>query len=188
MKVSVSDIIQEWYIMNAKEFRSPTGKGTTRTIPIETMLEDLKKLFEDIKSSGYSEEHFTIINRNHVFKCCIPAYVKGRERGKWQFNVGFQIDKARIAVFGPITRIAKESVTEKVVSRYHETYKDMLRSDEHSQDLSKNEDTITKSEQEEEFEESKSFKPLDRDKLKESLPDVSEDDSWIHDMAESYDE
>jgi hypothetical protein len=151
------------------------------------MEENLIILFHSIKELGYSEEEFTRRNYDEILKCCIPANKKGKERSKWEHNIQIRVVKAKAAVFGSALKALSEKVSEETIARYHENYKNLQEPKKYIKADVENEDTI-EVEQEEEFEESKNFKPLSRDKLVEPLPDVSEDDSWIHDMAESYDE
>lgn len=186
MKVSISDLIQQWYAEYSQDISS--GKGTTRVVPIKGMEENLIVLFHSIKELGYSEEEFTKKNYNDVLNCCIPANKKGRERSKWEHNIQVRVIKAKAAVFGSALKAMVEKVSDETITRYHEIYKNTQEPKKYTKESSKNEDSIVEGEQEGEFEESKSFKPLNRDRLRESLPEVSEDDSWIHNMAESYDE
>lgn len=186
MKVTISDLIKQWYAEYSQELSS--GKGTTRVVPIKGMEENLIILFHSIKELGYAEEEFTRKNYDEVVNCCIPANKKGKERKNWEHNIQVRIIKARSAVFGSALKALSESVSEETISRYHNAYKNLGEPKKYVRDTVESCDTIDKTEPEEDFEESKSFKPLDRQKLMESSPDVSEDDSWIHEMVESYDE
>jgi hypothetical protein len=186
MKVSVNDLIKQWYAEYSQELSS--GKGTTRVVPIKGMEENLIILFHSIKELGYTEEEFTRKNYDDVLNCCIPANKKGKERRNWEHNIQVRIIKAKSAVYGSALKALTESVSEDTISRYHDTYKKLQDPKKYTKAEVQDSDTIDKGEPEEEFEESKDFKPLDRKKLREAAPEVSEDDSWIHEMAESYDE
>lgn len=186
MKVSIGDLIQQWYAEYSQELSS--GRGTTRVIPIKSMEENLIILFHSIKEIGYTEEEFTRKNYDDVLKCCMPASTKGKERKNWEHNVQVRILRAKAAVFGSAIKAMVENVSKETITRYHEAYKNIAEPKKYTK-VVENEDSIYNKDPEEEFEESKDFKPLDRNKLKESVPEVSEDDdSWIHDLAESYDE
>jgi hypothetical protein len=186
-EVSISDLILQWYAEYSQECSS--SKGTATVIPIKDMEDSFIVLFHSIKELGYSEEEFSPKHREQVLKFCRPASKKGLAQKKWDFKVNIRILKAKAAVFGSALKTMSESVSEETITRYHEAYKNLQEPKKYTRASSENEDTINiEDEQQEEFEESDNFKPLNRSKLKESIPEVSEDDSWIHNMAESYDE
>lgn len=184
---TISDLIKEWYAEYSQEIGS--AKGVTRVIPIKGMEEYMISLFHSIKELGYAEDDITNSVKNQIVKCCLPASIKGKARSGWEHNIEVRLIKAKMSVFGSTLKDISENITPEVQERYLKTYNSINLSDN-----KKTRDTIEKepvhSNQEmpdEDFVETE-FKPLDRSKLKESVPDVVEDDSWIHEMADSFDE
>ena len=179
---SISDLIEEWYVEYSRPHSS--GKGTAMTIPIKGMGETITILFHSIKELGYEEKDVTDRVKEQIRNCCMPATLKGKDKSGWVWNVNVCITKARIAVFG--TSIKEASPEEAKV--YAEKYEAAV--------VPKNEkanDTIVESDVQEpdgedDYFVSPNFKPLNRSNLKETIPDIVEDDSWIHEMADSFDE
>jgi hypothetical protein len=185
--ISISELIDLWYAEFSKRLSSQ--KGTTRVIPIKDMEESFIVLFDAIKENGYSGNDFWPAHLQKVLECCRPKYLKGKAQSGWDSNVIPDINKAKAAVFGSIFKPMSEIASKETAVRYQKEYKKLQGYKKNVDTSSENEDTISiEDEQQEEFEESDNFKPLNRSKLKESIPEVSEDDSWIHNMAESYDE
>lgn len=194
MEMSIKDIIAQWHAENCQSFSSPLGKGSTYRIPFKDAEDILVALFNAIIQIGYKEEDIFGSNKSNyeaILKCFIPHSMAKKKREGWEFNVSIDIRKARAIVFGSLSskKAIPEIATDETAVRYGKMH-ELTKEPKKYKKLKKNksiEDTIE--EDEDEFVELDGFKLLDRGKLPEVVPEIdSDDDSWIHDMAESYDE